>query len=197
MHMNTCMLHAELQMTGLAACKMWGADDTAAPRKNQYVYPFPVSKRYATICNHTLDIASSNPNQLLKNFCTHPIARARSPNGPKDGKAAKVPKSRGLFFSVLRKHPGGSGPHRVFSVSEKTPTKDGVLGVHWGASHVLAAILHNSQKDRRRRSDSCYLGPYQAFKQKTSPLDTPFSRSIASKTGNIAVSWMSASVTVT
>jgi hypothetical protein len=41
--------------------------------------------------------------------------------------------------------------------------------------------LHNWQKDRMGRSDSCYLGPYQAFKQKTSPLDTPFSRNIASK----------------
>jgi hypothetical protein len=41
--------------------------------------------------------------------------------------------------------------------------------------------LYNWQKDRMWRSDSCYLGPYQAFKQKTSPLDTPFSRNIASK----------------
>ena len=41
--------------------------------------------------------------------------------------------------------------------------------------------LHNWLKDRMGRSDSCYLGPYQAFKQKTSPLDTPFSRNIASK----------------
>ena len=41
--------------------------------------------------------------------------------------------------------------------------------------------LHNWQKDRMGRSDSCYLGPYQAFKQKTSPLDTPFSRKASSK----------------
>jgi hypothetical protein len=30
-------------------------------------------------------------------------------------------------------------------------------------------------------ADCCYLGPYQAFKQKTSPLDTPFSRKASSK----------------
>jgi hypothetical protein len=41
--------------------------------------------------------------------------------------------------------------------------------------------LHNSQKDRMGRSDSCYLGPHQAFKRKTSPLDPPFARNIASK----------------
>ena len=40
---------------------------------------------------------------------------------------------------------------------------------------------HNKQRDPHKRSDSCYMGPYQAFKQKTSPLDTPFSRKASSK----------------
>jgi hypothetical protein len=40
---------------------------------------------------------------------------------------------------------------------------------------------HNKQRDPPERSDICCLGPCQAFKQKTSPLDADFLSCAASK----------------
>jgi hypothetical protein len=54
-------------------------------------------------------------------------------------------------------------------------------GVHWRKAHVLAPPRHNKQRDRRERSESCYLVPHLSLKQKTSPFDTAFSRRGASK----------------
>ena len=40
---------------------------------------------------------------------------------------------------------------------------------------------HDKQRDRRKRSESCYLVPHLSFKQRTPPFDTAFSRRTASK----------------
>ena len=40
---------------------------------------------------------------------------------------------------------------------------------------------HNKQRDRRKRLDSCYWVPHLSFKQKTSSLDSAFSRKSACK----------------
>ena len=95
-----------------------------------------------------------------------------NPRGPSYPKVRVV-----WFFSVLSKRPGGSAPNRVFSllVLKRPPLWTGCAG---RAAHVP---FHNWQRDRIGRSDSCYLGRYLAFKQKTSPLDTAFSRKVASK----------------
>ena len=40
---------------------------------------------------------------------------------------------------------------------------------------------HNKQRDPPERSDICYMGPYQTFRQKTSPLDADFLSRTTSK----------------
>jgi hypothetical protein len=68
---------------------------------------------------------------------------------------------------------------RFFSVStEKVAPSSGFTGksgIFW------LPPRHNKQRDPPKRSDSCYMGPYQAFKQKTSPLDTDFLSLASSK----------------
>ena len=67
---------------------------------------------------------------------------------------------------------------RIFKRTENGPSSAGFTGksgIFW------LPPRHNKQRDRHERSDSCYLVPYLSFKQKTSPLDTAFSRNIASK----------------
>jgi hypothetical protein len=62
--------------------------------------------------------------------------------------------------------------------TEKGPPSAGCTeksGMFWLPPH------HNKQRDRHERSDSCSLVPHLTFKQKTSPLDTPFSRNVSSK----------------
>ena len=62
--------------------------------------------------------------------------------------------------------------------TEKGPPSAGCTeksGMFWLPPH------HNQHRDRHERSDSCSLVPHLTFEQKTSPLDTPFSRKASSK----------------
>ena len=80
----------------------------------------------------------------------------------------------------------GSDPNRDFSVSSvsQVPSRAAFTGE---IAIFLLPPRHNKQRDPPKRSDFCYLVPHLSFKQKTSPLDSAFSRRIASKLQKSAI----------